>query len=812
MVISPLTFQNEFQDILNVLQNILNDIQLLAGGICILLAVIFILELRKYLKYHAFPDLMELSGIGVMATGLYALTGDPLFAGLAGILALMIIGSFEVRENPIWFRLMVTFTISYGFFFIMVALGFLTTQVFPSMGITIKDFLISSGFNPNINIQQFFVGIGYNLVLWIMVLTAFIVFGKKFIIVTRFISPQMVYLVLYLVALLLILQLNLPEIAKYIAIFVTNILIYLVSGPLLSFLFGIKTLEDERVEKIIKDVQNKIQTPIRKIGIIKAPILNAFAYGPWFDQRIAYIASDLNQFTDAEIRGITAHELVHAKKKHTLWLLGLTAIEIGIKYVLDAPVGGYWELALGTTSWDFMSFWLFNIVLFAILLTFVKMLEGQADKITREKGFGIDLAESLYRLEGFYYGIAGEIGFNAQLMTGKARSKDENIRFMGDQAFYLYRNLAPSRMTCFMNLIASHPLTSIRLTMQIDHSIGGIKAGFMIWFLLIPGLRKRSIRKLQKNHQKMAELLSKKYSSDFGSINDYLEITFEENWAKYYVGRHILAKPWLSDGVAYWGKVTTFHLTDNIVSPIELEMEISNGDIVKIFKSDYSFAIAEPQHKYFTKKGDIVVLDHVKIKNGKFHRFNFIKNGKETSSRSIGLDISEFQQLAYWLVYKEGIIQPWSLKEVRVAEDFKNTVFVFEDKIQNEHQYLGRELVISSPPLVQMIYTKNWAKEKSFFKLLQKLDEPFILYDKEDIDIGAPCKVKTLSDAGDTIELLEGRTSRIIPPSKIDALILDYPFFLINFRKEMGFGNILTLKLFNRGLKTKYVGLSSYFN
>ena len=58
------------------------------------------------------------------------------------------------------------------------------------------------------------------------------------------------------------------------------------------------------------------------------------------------------------------------------------------------------------------------------------MLEGQADKITRDKGFGIDLAESLYRLEGFYYGIAGEIGFNAQLMTGKTRSKDENIRFM----------------------------------------------------------------------------------------------------------------------------------------------------------------------------------------------------------------------------------------------------------------------------------------------------------------------------------------------------------------------------------------------
>lgn len=801
------------------LQSILSEIpfmQLLSAGISIVLAIIFLLELRKYLKYRSFPDLMELSGVGLMVTILFTFTGDILLAGLAGILALMIIGSFEVRENPIWFRMMVTFTISYGFFFIMVVLGFITTQALPSVGNIIKEFLISIGFSSNIKIQQFFVGIGYNLVLWIMVLTAFIVFGKKFIVVTRFISPQMVYLVLYLVALLLILRLSLPENLdwmKYLAIFLVNILIYLASGPLLSFLFGIKPLEDERVEKIIKEVQTKINTPIRKIGIVRAPILNAFAYGPWFDQRIAYIASDLNQFTDAEIRGITAHELVHAKKKHTLWLLVLTAIEILIKYLIDAPIGGYWEFVLGTNqTWDFLSFWVFNIVLFAIVLTFVKIMEGQADKITGEMGFGIDLAESLYRLEGFYYGIAGEIGFNAQLMTGKVRSKDENIRFMGDQAFYLYRNLAPSRMTCFMNLIAAHPLTSIRLILQLDQSIGSIKTGFMVWFLLIPGIRKRTIQKLQKNHQKMADLLSQKYSRDFGSINDYLEITYEENWANYYVGHHILAKPWLSEGVAYWGKVTTFHRTENIVSPIELEIETPDGSQVRIPKSDYSIVLAELQHKYFTKKGRLVVLDEVEISDGKFRKFHFTRNGNRISSRSVGLDISEFQRRDYWLVYKEGIIQSWNLKEVQITENFKDSAFMFEDDTKNEQQFLGQELVISSPPLVQMIYSKNWYKEREFFKLLQRLEEPFILYDKEDIDIGAPCKVKSLLNSDKTIEILEGRTVRTLTPKDLDAVVLDYPFFIINFRKEMGFGNIFTLKFFDRGLKTKYIGLNSYFN
>lgn len=808
-MINPLIFQNE-------LQNIINSVpleQLLAGGISFILVLIFLLELRKYLKYRAFPDLMELSGVGGMAAGLFALTGDILLAVLAAILALMIIGCFEIRENPIWFRMMVTFTFSYGFFFVMVVLGFVTAQVYPSFGNNIKELLISAGFSPNIQIQQFFVGIGYNLVLWIMVLTAFIVFGRKFIIVTRFISPQMVYLVLYLVVLLLILQLHLPENLdwlKYFAVFLANFFIYIISGPLLTILFGIKPLEDQRVENIIKEVQTKIDTPIRKIGIVKAPILNAFAYGPWFDQRIAFIASDLNQFTDAEIRGITAHELIHTKKKHTLWLLALTAVEIVIKYIVDAPIGGAWELALGTTSWDFLSYWVFNIVLFAILVTFVKIMEGQADKISRENGFGIDLAESLYRLEGFYYGIAGEIGFNVQLMTGKTRSDDENIRFMGDQAYYLYRNLAPSRMTCFMNLIASHPLTSIRLAIQTDQSIGAIQAGFMIWLLLIPGLRKRTIRRLQKNHEKLAELLSQKYTRDIGTIDSYLEITYEENWAKYYIGRYVLAKPWLSEGVAYWGKVTNYSKTENIVSPIELELEDYDGKIVKISKSNYMLAIAEPQHKYYTKDGKIAILDHVKIKNGKFRKFYFSYNGNKISSKSIGLDTSEFQQLAYWLVYKEGKIQPWSLKEVKLEKTFRESIFIFEDEIQNKLQYQGQDIVISSPPLIQMIYERNWAKEKAFFRLLQSLGEPIILYDKEDIDIGTPCKIKNLGD-DDTIELLEGRTSRVITPNKIDALILDYPFYLINFRKEMGLGNILSLKLFNRGLKTKYIGLNGFY-
>ncbi|MHA1971994.1 MAG: M48 family metalloprotease [Candidatus Hodarchaeales archaeon] len=803
---------------LSNLMDIFSNYRILSGLLCLLLTLIFLLELRKYLKYQSFPDVMELSGIGSLSFGLYSLTGDILLAVLAGILALMIIGTFEIRENPIWLRMMFTFTISYGFFFTMVLIGYITTHVFPSLGAHIASFL-SQFLGPEINVQQFFIGIGYNLIIWIMVITAFIVFGRKFIIVTRFISPQMTYLVLYFIALLIILQLNLPkvtislptgtlmlEIWKYLAIFAANVFIYLISGYLLTFLFGIKPLQSERVEKIIKEVQVKIDTPIRKIGIVKAPILNAFAFGPWFDQRIAYIASDLEVFTDSEIRGITAHELAHVQHKHTLLLLVITALELAFKALIDAP-SSPWEyvLQLNNPAWDFLTFWVFNIILFAFLLTFVKMLEGQADKVTREAGFGLDLAESLYRLESFYYGIAGEIGFNTQLMTGKQRSKEENIRFMGDQAFYLYRNLAPSRMTCFMNLIASHPLTSIRIALQIDKSMGAFNTGLMVWMLLIPGLRKRTIRKLQKNHQEFAHILSHKFTDDFGSISSYIDLTYEEQEYKRYLGRHLLAKPWLLDSSAHWGEVIELKRTENIISPITMVLKLKDGSKIELAKCDYELILADAGDDYFNKKGEIVTLKDIYFKKGKVKNFIFDKNGSEVKSKSLGLRIKDLKFQDYWLAYQKGYIQPWEFKKFTLSSDFRSSIFIFQNEDGEEISYLGKDIVVASPPLIQFFKTKNWDKEKKLFEKLMRLGEPFILYDKEDIDIGAPVKVKSITE--NSMQILEGNQVKTLPSKQIDAIVLDYPFFLVNFKNEMGLGNLISLKIFNRGNKTKYIGL-----
>jgi hypothetical protein len=435
------------------------------------------------------------------------------------------------------------------------------------------------------------------------------------------------------------------------------------------------------------------------------------------------------------------------------------------------------------------------------------MLEGQADKITREKGYGIELAESLYRLEGFYYGIAGEIGFNTQLMTGKKRSRDENIRFMGDQAYYLYHNLSPSRMTCFMNLIASHPLTSIRIAMQVDHSIGAIRAGLMIWTLLLPGLRGRSINKLQKSHSEMARILSMKYSRDFGSIDDYLEITYEEEFAKKYLNHFVLAKPKLKKDKAFWGKVIEYKISDNIVSPIEFKVELADNSSSKfsINKSDFDFILADPDQEYFLKSGKRVVLKGVDIKNGKFKRFIFSISNKKITSKSIGLNLTTFENPHYWFLYKNGSVQPWSLKEMILRERFQDSTFLMIDEKNIEHELKGRDLIIDLPPQIQMIKARSWEIERHFFLKLKHLNESFTLYDKEDFDIGSPAKILSIDE--DMIEFQEGRVSKMLSPKKIDALVFHYPFHFFNLRSEMGIGNILSLKLFNRGAQNSYIGL-----
>ena len=174
---------------------------------------------------------------------------------------------------------------------------------------------------------------------WIILGLGFILFGRKYIVIWRFMSPQYLTLFLYIIAWLVIVLINtlspLNIISQkallfnsfsvwelfmnvYTLLIAINWIIYFISGPILDFMLGIKPLKDKRLLDLIDKV--KLDVGIKgkvKVGIGNYPILNAMAYGSFFDKRIALITEDYKLVPEDEVKGIVAHELAHTKGKHT---------------------------------------------------------------------------------------------------------------------------------------------------------------------------------------------------------------------------------------------------------------------------------------------------------------------------------------------------------------------------------------------------------------------------------------------------------------------------------------------------------------
>src|SRR3990172_7651175 len=271
---------------------------LILVGLLIAMAV-FLAELYKFFKYKTHSELLDLSLMAWIFLITYFPFEDPLLSLLSAMLAIMIMGVYELRESPVWVRLMAAFTVSYAWIMLGLVLEKLVTflQLLPIFGIS----------NP-LQISGFTL----STTPWVLLIFFFAFFGKRFLLVSRFLSPQYVYLFLY--ALLYLVISGIPGIDwqfRFLGIIIINGILYLLSDYLLHFIFGIRSLDDNRVRSIVKKVQLEIKTRVRRIGIVNAPIINAFAYGPWFDQRIAFIVKNIDDFKDDEILGIATHELAH---------------------------------------------------------------------------------------------------------------------------------------------------------------------------------------------------------------------------------------------------------------------------------------------------------------------------------------------------------------------------------------------------------------------------------------------------------------------------------------------------------------------
>jgi hypothetical protein len=155
-----------------------NNLELGVGIILIFFGLLFTLsELRVYLKHQSPPDQLLLWLMVLLAGIITATFEDFVFGLLMGISIIMIVETIKLWDTPVWGKLMAATTASY-----LVILG-------GKIGQIVYDYLA----NPDKPNEQIF-GTAFNISFFVFIGVAFAFFGRKFILVSRLSSPQMIYL------------------------------------------------------------------------------------------------------------------------------------------------------------------------------------------------------------------------------------------------------------------------------------------------------------------------------------------------------------------------------------------------------------------------------------------------------------------------------------------------------------------------------------------------------------------------------------------------------------------------------------------
>ena len=804
---------DSFNNLLTSLETI-KSMEILILIVCI---VLFLIEGYKFYKYKMKSDLMDFSLLGVIGLGSYIAFNDLFLSGLSVIFVLMVIGTYEIRESPVWVRLMGAFTITYGY----LLFGTIFEKVLRILNaqhiIAVPAWILE----PNL-IAGFF----WSTMLWVLLIFSFAFFGKLFILVSRFLSPQYVYLFLYSAVYVLIFGSNqifghtIPWQDRYFILFGVNLFIYLISGYLLSFLFQIKPLEDVRAEKIIREIEKKIGTKIKSIGIVQAPILNAFAYGPFFDQRFAFIVKDINNFTDEELLGIAAHEISHLKGKHTFWLLWIGFVDLLLRFALGIPPSQLDYVFASNANRpriDLFTYYMVNLVFFAISLIFVRIMEANADKRAKKIGYGNELAEALFTLEGFYRGIAGELGLNAQLLTDTSRTEAEEKRFTGEAAIEMHNRLMnPSRYSLVMNLIVSHPPTPFRIAAMVTNEIGSIRLALLPIILLIPGLRGKNVKLLRTTEISVGQLLTDKYKKKFSNVESFTTNSYSIESLKYYLNRRVILISKIDHKEHFIGNINRIDVSDSIVDPFEIILETEKGE-QPIKSKNYTIQIFEPDELYVGRNKQILTLKSVEMTEKGKYTYQYEKNSQLVKLKYLGITLKDLSSETF-LLQTRGKYEPLDLKTINEettpivneinGNALRNASFNFITfNPGKEVNFKGKEIKINLAPVVLFLYKKYEQENSSLIQYLIDNRIKLTLYTSNDPDISIPCIfTKIAYDEEKNVKKVSYRSvgetnDNSISLKQLDAIVLRNPFKLIQSTKEIGFFSKVLSFFMARGSK-----------
>ena len=379
---------------------------------------------------------------------------------------------------------------------------------------------------------------------WIILGLGFLLFGRKYIVVWRFLSPAYLTLFLYIIAWLAVGFINqytpltftqfvdfnnitLLELIMniYFVLIVVNWIIYFISGPILDKMLGIKRVEDIELLNLVDNVKKDIGIKGKvKVGFGKYPILNAMAYGSVFDKRIAIIAENKKQIPEDELKGIVGHELAHTKGRHTLILTFITSADLVMRMIFGLPAT-YYDYTFGEPRIPLISFIFLNIGIYVLLYIFVRILEGKADLRTKKIGYRVELAKALYNLESFY-ASGREVGLNTMLLCDERITENNQLLDYIDTARYINKSLIkPSRGSLLGNFINSHPPTYHRIAAILGDELKPGKEALLPFICLKRSKQKKYAKKFESARRSFKEIANKKFKSHFKieNINSLME-------------------------------------------------------------------------------------------------------------------------------------------------------------------------------------------------------------------------------------------------------------------------------------------------
>jgi Zn-dependent protease with chaperone function len=799
----------------------------------------------SWVKNGKRSDWSDLVVILFLFITVYLFTGD-IFNSFIGAFSLyLIFGIYELKEYEVLNKILLITVITYNFIFFA---GILDT-------ILVKDGLWRDT--------------AFSMSFWLMLILGFAFFGRKYMVVFRFMSPQYLTLALYLVAWMAISSIKtipFTEISLYDYIYeviiITNVIVYIFTGPLIDLLMGYKKSDDPILTRIIEEAAEKMGMNPKKIKVRygKYPILNAMAYGAFWDMRMAIIAPNLTDIPEDELKGIVAHELAHLKGKHTLSLTLISIGEIIVFKFLKWPVT-YYDYTFNPDNQPFpmFVFILISIGISLFLYTFVRMFEATADKNTKKAGYGKELAKGLYNLESFY-ATSHEIGLDATLLSDEKITENNKILDYMSTAQYINKMIVkPSKGGLLTNFINAHPPSYHRIIASLNETeISTTYEALMPVIFLRKKKAEEFFIKTDKTRQLYMDMATSKVKERFKIDN--IKILAEQLKLKeklsYKIGKTYVYLD-LKTNERIFGKLEDIMYVDNISEPLQYKIKTILGgktDEIKVINpsTHKEVPLTLGEHYNFIKKGILrlkkIELDEVFFKKGKNKKkssqylkkntgiaiFDKISNidGDSTieevklpifKKKHIPKSYEELESIKgeHIFLKQHGTFQMYKLDDVKFNENYTNFVSKFviidENGTEKVNEVENIELEFSKEDIV--------IKHGTFYfdfhndGSTQKFEDDFIkYYTKHKLDVVFVLKKAVNAEIDGVIESFEeidGKISQIsiknnfneefvVEKSKIDGVFIEKPTLKIQKRKDVSVFTILMNKIGSKIHPEKY--------